>query len=198
MNLKEVRDYLGRVKLYYQRNDTVRALGAAVAGLKSLGSGGQVPLDVRTLLREAAQLLGRDQRIRDCLKGPLTYQPGEEAALFKQLAQVYALMRADGATEARADALARKIKLDQAYNQGLKHLEQGRVSEADASFAEAVTHYRDEHRLLFLIGQALMGAGEVRRALPYFKRGALAEPQNTEVAAAFAECQKLRDTLNSR
>lgn len=197
MNIKEIRDYLGRVKLYYQRNDTVRALGAAVAALKGLGAG-QAPLDVRTLLRDATQLLGRDQKIRVHLKGPLAYQPGEEAVLLRQLMQAYSVLHAEGAKEDRETALARKIRLDQALNQGMRELEMGRASEADACFAEAVNNYKDEHHMLYLIGKALMEAGEVRRALPYLKRGATAAPNREDMKALFEECQSLREELKSR
>lgn len=198
MNLKAIRDYLGRVKVYHQRNDTLHALATVIAGLKGIDATAQLPLDIRTLIRDAVQLLGRDQKIRALVKGPLLYQPGEETALLRQLALAYKSLREESVHEDREATLARKIRLDQALNQGMKHLEQGRVSEADASFADAVNSYKDEHRIFYLIGKALMDAAEVRRALPYLKRGAAVEPDTVEVIQLFEECQQQRDALKGR
>lgn len=193
MTQKEIREHLGRVKPYYLRNDTLRALASAVSGLKGLGAA--VPgTDVRTLIREAVQMLSRDQDIRKHVKeGALIYQPGNERAILAHLTIAYQAMREAAEIEEREVALARKIRMDQAYNQGVRHLEQGRASDADACFSEAVANYRNEHSLFGLIGKTLMNAGEARRALPYFKRGVEAKPEDAEMRNLYDECLRLRD-----
>lgn len=193
MTQKEIRDHLGRVKPYFLRGDTLRALASAISGIKGL-SAASPGTDIRGLIREAAQMLSRDARIRaNVREGALVYQPGNERTLLGHLIQAYKAMREDSEKEDREATLARKIRLDQAYNQGVRHLEQGRVSEADACFSEAVAHYKNEHRLFHLIGKTLMDAGEVRRALPYLKRGVDACPDDETMRNLYMECQRLRD-----
>ena len=191
MNPREIREQLGRVKPYYLRNEPLRALAAAISGLRGLGST-QPTTDMRSLIREATQLLGRDEEIRKHAPN-LAYQPGQERAILLQLVNAYKAMHAASETEDHDTALARKIKLDQACNLGSRLLEQGKVSEADASFTEAIASYKDEHRVFALIGKKLMAAGEVRRALPYLKRGVEASPDDEEMRALYDECLRLRD-----
>ena len=195
MTSKEIRDHLGRVKPYYLRNEIVRALAAAISGLQGLGNT-PPSTDMRGLIREAVQLLSRDKQVRKYTReGALIYQPGQERAILVQLALAYKGIQAEMAHEDHDATVARKVKLDQAYTQGLRHLEQKRSPEADAAFTEALNSYKDEHRVLFLMGKALMDAGEVRRALPYLKRGVEAEPDNEEVARLYEECCSQREQL---
>lgn len=182
--LKVVRENLGRVKAYYLRNDSLRALNCMILGVKEACRVPALPTEIRGLIREAAQTLTRDENLKAVLRGPLIYTPGQERQLLAVLADLYKRYLEETQREDRATALARKQKLDQAFNTGVKLLEQKLVSEADASFGEAVTNYKDEHRLFMLIGRALMGAGEVRRAIPYLKRG-------TEADSADKDCLQL-------
>ena len=194
MTPREIREHLGRVKTYYLRNESTRALASAISGLQGIGASAP-GTDIRSTLREAVQMLARDPQIAKYVKAPLTYQPGQEKALLASLVTAYKAIRAAAEEEDRAATLARKIRLDQNFNLGIKLLEQGKVSEADASFAEALKSYKDEHRLFALIGKALMGAGEVRRALPYLKRGAEANPNDADMAAQLEECTRKREAL---
>lgn len=196
MTPKEIREHLGRVKPYYLRNEIQRALGAAIAGLQGLGNS-QPTTEMRGVIREAIQLLSRDDEVRKYLKAPIIYQPGQEKAVLVQLALVYKGIREAAEYEGHDTALNRKIKMDQAFNQGVKLLDQGRASEADACFVEAISCYKDEHRIFSLIGKALIGAGEIRRALPYLKRGAEAAPGDTAMQQIYTECQRLRDELKT-
>ncbi len=183
MDIRAIREQLGRVKPYFLRNETLRALTAAVMGLKGVvESNTPPPADVRGLIRDAVQLLGRDELIKKHLQGQLMYQPGSERKILVQLVDLYKKIKHELEYEGFDDAMGRKQKLDQALNMGLKLLEQGQASEADANFAEALTHYKDEHRLFLFIGKALLDAGEVRRALPYLKRGSEANPEDKEIA----------------
>jgi tetratricopeptide (TPR) repeat protein len=178
MDLHKIRDNLGRVKIYYLRGDSLRALGAAVAALKALGKA-QVPTDVRSLLREGVQYLAHDETVKSYLSAPLIYQPGQESALFVLLARVFKRMEEDAGIEEHDAALARKRQMDQSLILGQKLLAQGKTSEADASFQQAVGFYRNEHRLFQLIGKLLLDAGQPRRAVSYLKRAVEAEPDNS-------------------
>lgn len=197
MNTREIREQLGRVKPYYLRNETLRALAAMISALKELAGAPQIPAELKGLIYEGAQLLTRDPRVKAVIKGPLNYQPGQERALLLQLALAYKAIREAENYEPHNDALSRKIKLDQAYNLGLRLLEQGQVSEADASFAEAVSCYKDEHRLFALIGKALMNAGEIKRALPYLKKGVEMDGADKEMAALLKKCARLREEMRN-
>lgn len=178
--LKQVRENLGRVKAYYLRNDSVRALNHMILAMKDICRLPSLSTELRGLIREAVQTLGRDENLKPVMKSPLSYTPGQELQLLGALADLYKRYLEEMDREDHATALARKQKIDQNYNQGMKLLEQQQISEADACFAEAVTCYKDEHRLFLLIGKSLMEAGEPRRALPYLKRFSELEPDNAD------------------
>lgn len=182
--LKIVRENLGRVKAYYLRNDSLRALNAMLLGVKEACRVSALPTDIRGLIREAAQTLTRDENLKTVLRGPLSYTPGQERQLFAAVADLYKRYMEELQREDRGDALARKQKLDHAFNQGMKYLEQKQISEADTCFAESITHYKDEHRIFLMIGRALMGAGEARRAIPYLKRGIEVDAEDKECLQA--------------
>lgn len=193
MDMRGIKEQLGRVKPYYLKNDMLRALGAAVLGVKGVVQLGVTPpTEIRGLVREGAQLLSRDEKVKKLLKAPLMYQPGQERQLLAQLASVYKILLEEESREDKAAAFARKQKIDHNLNLGLRLLAQGQVSEADAAFAEAVSQYKDEHVLFKLIGKALAEAGEVRRAVPYLKKGLEALPQDAEMAALLETVQLAR------
>lgn len=195
MTTREIREQLGRVKPYYLRNEMLRALAALITGLKGLEGGGLPSMDIRGPLREAISLVTRDQQVKELLTSPLVYQPGQEKAVLAQIIPIYKALSDAQNAENHDQALERKIQLDQNYTLGLRHLEQNRVSEADAAFAQAVTLYRDEHRIFCMIAKALQGAGEIRRAYPYAKRGAEALPGEPDAQELFAEIARLREEL---
>lgn len=196
MNIREIREQLGRVKTYYLRNETLRSVGSLVAALRGLGAS-PAPMDIRGSIREAVQLLARDPKLMECLTAPLVYQSGQEKAVLVLLAPAYKLMQEAENFENHDNALNRKVQLDQALNLGMRHLEQKRVSEADAEFARAISFYKDEHRLFYLIAKALMEAGEVRRAYPYAKKSVELQPDLAEVQALHAEIHRQRVALSS-
>lgn len=184
MDMRGIREQLGRIKPYYLKNDMVRALGAALLGVKGVVELGIAPsTELRGLIREGVQLLSRDESVKKQLKGQLMYQPGQERALLVQLAALYKTVLEEQDKEDRETAFSRKQKLDQSLSLGLRLLAQGQISEADAAFAEAVTAYKDEHVLFKLIGKALVEAGEARRAAPYIKKGLEAVPEDADLLA---------------
>jgi len=177
MDIRKIRENMGRVKVYYLKGKTQLALGFAVKGLKELGSA-TPPTEVKSAIREAIQYLSGDESLANLIKIPLTYQPGQENQLLAILSKAYIQMEVAAKTEEHAQALVRKQKIDQNLVLGKKLLEQGKVSDADACFNEAVNNYRNEHRLFQMIGKSLLEANQPQRAYPYLKRAVELEPEN--------------------
>ena len=176
----------------------IRALSCFIAGLQELGSNAP-PTDVRGDLREALQLLARDEQVKALLPdGQCSYTPGQEKALLALFTNISNQLKEAAETEDHESALARKIKLDQAYNAGKKLLEQGKVSEADASFTEAVLAYKDEHRLFYMVAGLLVDANEVVRAGPYLKKGLEALPGDPELMELLERARVLRQAMKGR
>lgn len=179
MDLRKTREQLGRIRVYHLKGDTLRALASAVMALRDLSKMSNLPTDVRSMLRDGIGFLSRDEELKRYLKRPLVYQPGQEMALFVQLGAAYKEMAAQTGLESREEAFARKQKLDRALILGQKLTAQGKFSEAEEAFQEAVSYYRDEHRLFQVIAEAFIGAGQARRALDYLRRAVEADPDNT-------------------
>ena len=197
MNIRQVRENLGRVRTNFQRNDMIRAVQCFITGLQGL-EGAPPPSDLRGDIREAAQCLASDKNIRALLPDPFSYTPGREKELLALFTKILNQIKEAAETEDHDTALARKLKIDQAYNAGKKHLEQGRVSEADASFAEAVRAYKDEHRLFCMIAVLLVDAGEVVRAGPYLKKGLEVLPGDPELMELLERARALRQAMKAR
>lgn len=193
MELKEIREHLGRVKVAYLRNDVMRALASAIMGVKGVASLSQPPTDLKSLVREAVQLLARDNTIKQFCKGSLMYTAGQERQLLAVLANTYKALIDEQNREDQEQARARKLKLDQMLNLGTRLLAQGQVSEADHAFTEAANQYRDEHRLFAFIGKALLDADEPRRALPYLKKGLEAAPEDVMLRDLLAQAMRMKN-----
>jgi len=186
------------VRTSFQRNDILRALQCFIAGLKELG-GSASPTDIRGDIREALQCLLRDQQVKGLLPGgQYNYTPGQEKELLAVFTDIHDHLTEAADKEDHESALARKIKIDQAYNAGKKLLEQGKVSEADASFVEAVLAYKNEHHLFYMIATLLVDANEVVRAGPYLKKGLDALPGDPELMELLERARVLRQAMKSR
>ena len=184
MNILQIREHLGRVKAYYLKNETLRALASLINGLRgALALPGGLPTDVRGPLREAVQMVSRDELVKKHSEVQLAYQQGQERQLLAALMTLHQNIEAELNTEDDATATARKLRLDQALNQGLRSLEAGRVSEADEYFQQALANYRDEHRMFFYIGKSLVEANVPKRALPYLRKGLETNPDDEEMTA---------------
>lgn len=194
MDLRKVRENLGRVKVYHLKGETLRELGSAVVALKEVvRAGGPPSTEIRALLREAIQFLARNDDLRRHVKVPLIYQPGQERQMLLVLAKAFREMEAEAGREDHDSALARKRQLDQALLAGQKFLAQGKASEADEAFQTALTHYRNEHRVFQLIGRWLLDAGQPRRAVSYLKKAAELEPENDAVREMYAAALRARE-----
>ena len=198
MNIRQIRENLGRVRTSFQRNETIRALTCFIAGLSGIGNNA-APTDIRGDIREALQFLVRDEQIKALLPGgQYSYTPGQEHEMLVFFTQIHDLLKEAAETENHEDALARKIKIDSAYNTGKKLMEYGKVSEADAYFAEAVQSYKDEHRLFYMIASLLVDAGEVVRAGPYLKKGLEVLPGDPDLTALLERARVLRQAMKAR
>jgi len=176
----------------------ISALTCFITGLRELG-GSAPPTDIRGDFREALQFLVRDEKVKALLPhGQCSYTPGQEKELLALFTKIHGQLKEAAETEDNKDALARKIKLDHAYNAGKKLLEQGKVSEADASFAEAVLVYKDEHHLFYMIATLLVDANEVVRAGPYLKKGMEALPGDQKLMELLEKARALRQAMKGR
>ena len=178
MDLRKTREQLGRIRVYYLKGDTLRALASAVMALRDLAQMSNLPTDMRSMLRDGIGFLARDEELKRYLKRPLAYQPGQEKALFIQLGAAYKEMAAQAGQESRDEAFARKQKLDRALNMRQKLVAQGKFSEAEEAFREAVSYYRDEHRLFQMIAKCFIDADQPRRAIDYLRKALEIEPDN--------------------
>jgi predicted Zn-dependent protease len=176
----------------------LRALSCFITGLQELG-GNPPPADIRGDLREALQTLLRDDQVKALLPGgQCNYTMGQEKELIVLFAKIYKQLKEAAEAEDHESALIRKVKIDQAFNIGKKLLEQGKVSEADASFAESVLAYKDEHRLFCMIARLLVDANEVVRAGPYLKKGLDAQPGDPELVELLERARTLRQAMKAR
>ena len=183
MDMRQVREHLGRVKPYYLKNETLRALHSLITGLKgALLLPGGMPTPVRGSVREAVQLMARDEMIKKRLPTQLMYQSGQERQLLAVLIKTYKEIETELNTENYDTTSQRKQQLDAMLNQGLRSLEAGRVPEADEYFHQAITYYRDEHRLFFFIAKSLIEADAPKRAVPFLRKGLEVAPDDTEMA----------------
>lgn len=192
MDLRKTREQLGRIRVYYLKGDTLRALASAVMALRDLAQMNNLPTDIRSMAREGISCLARDEEVKSHLSRPLSYQPGQEKALFIQLGAVYKKMAAQAGMESREDAFARKQKMDRAIITGQKLVTQGKFSEAEESFREAVACYRNEHRLFQMIAKSFMDAGQPRRAIDYLRKAVEVEPENEPARRMLEEASSAR------
>lgn len=195
MDARTIREHLARVRSFYQRSESLKALASGIAALQGAlaGKHNMPATELRGALREMAQTLSRDEAITMAAPGPLNYQPGQEKVLLALLTVTEQNLRESQDAESYEVALARKLRMDQFLTKGLRSLQQGNATEADAAFAEAVKCFRDELRLYAIIGRALLEAGEVRRSVPYLKKGVELAPQDPIMLELCKEAQRRRN-----
>ncbi len=191
MDAKKALEITMRARMAYNRMKTVDAIGNLVTAIKGMGNT-PYPLELSSNLRELVQLIGQDRLVVEALGAPIIFKTGEEQSLLVPLARAYKILAA-GKEEDFATAIARKVKLDIAFNEGKRKLVIKDFSEADYYFNEALTHYKDEHALFFLIGKALMQAEAPRRAFPYLSKGVIADPEDMRMKALYDECLVLKE-----
>lgn len=209
MNARKIRENLGRVKASCMRRDFERALYLTVSAFRELG-GQAAPSDLRGDFRTAMEYLAADPEFKklvgETTSAPkeghaalfasggqgVSYQPGKEGELLELLEKMYRAFKGQENDEEYQEAVERKLKIDYCLRDGRKKLQEGKPSEADALFVEALTYYRDETALFGVIARALMEAGEYVRALGHVRAGLKVLPQNEELLRMGEECARLR------
>lgn len=191
MNARKIREDLGRAKTCCSRHDMDRALYLTITALKELG-GQSAPLDLRGDFRSTFAELAADPELKAAGAPALAYSPGAEKTLLQQLSQFYRAMKGQEKEEEYQSALQRKLNLDHGFRDGKQFLAEGKPSEADACFAEALKHYKDEKAIFGMMARAMMDAGEYVRAIGHARAGLKELPDDAELARIVEECSKLR------
>lgn len=191
MNTRKIREDLGRAKASCTRHDVERALFLTMGALKELG-GQSAPTDLRGDFRAAlAELAALPEIKLDGGQAP-AYAPGAEKDLLRQLSQLYRTIKGQEREEEYQEALQRKLNLDRCFMDGKKFLAEGKPSEADACFGEAMKHYKDETAVFAMMARAMMDAGEYVRALGHARAGLKELPGDEALARIVEECGRLR------
>ncbi|MCR4666192.1 MAG: tetratricopeptide repeat protein [Desulfovibrio sp.] len=196
MNIRKIREDLGRVRTSCQRRDVPHGLYLLISSLKELG--GQKPTtDLRADFREAVNMIASDPEFKAVCAQPLIYKPGSERELLGMLIQVYQTMVGKKNTETYEEASARKLRIDHSLRDGKKFLSHGRVQDAETCFAEAIKNYKDENALFLLIARAYIEVKEVNRAIGYLREGLKKAPQDPALRSLADECLRMKAAQGS-
>ncbi len=188
MSQKIIIDNVGRVKAYYYKGESDKVLLSCIKALQAVvKSYTQVPVSMRGSLREAVQFVASDKAIMKYTKKPISYTPGQEKPLLKQLEDIYEVMVGSLGKESKEDARKRKLALDKTYNLGLRLLQANKISEADQAFQQCVKLYKSEKKLFVMIAKALMEAKEYVRASTYLKKAKEIFPDSEEISELIKE-----------
>ena len=191
MNTRKIREDLGRAKTSCTRGDVERALFLTIGALKELG-GQTAPTDLRGDFRAVFAELAALPEAKIGGGAALAYAPGTEKDLLQQLSQLYRALKGQEKEEEYQEALQRKLNIDRCFIDGKKFLAEGKASEADACFGEAMKHYKDETAVFSMMARAMMDAGEYVRAIGHARAGLKELPGNEELARILDECARLR------
>lgn len=184
MNIREVKEALGKAKIYAMKGDCITSLPLMLKSLREICiSSSASSIDIRGLIREVTQLYDRDPSIKGVLGSRLAYTPGHEKTLYVSLKKAYELLTNGKLNESHAVALERKGQLDKYIMLGKKYLSAGDVSNADQAFHEAIKFYRDEHIVFSYIGKILLDADQILRASFYLKKAISLDPENKTLRA---------------
>ena len=194
MNIRKIREDLGRAKSSCQRRDFTRALGLLVSAFKELGSQ-NVPMDLRSDFRNALDDLCADPTFKKECPKPISYQPGKEKEIYAFLNKLYKHILGQEDKEDDEATLQRKLNLDHSIYEGKQLLSQGKVSEADAAFVKALTFVKNEYAAFAIIAKALLEAKECVRAFGHVRKGLKLRPDDKELQELAVQCQKMREEM---
>ena len=195
MNIRKIREDLGRAKASANRNELERALALSLLAFKELGNQA-APMDLRGDFREAINSITALAAFREHHAAPIIYQGGKEREAFVIFARVYKALRAqEMQEEPYEEAMQRKIALDRTLKEAHSELERGKVSEADALYKQALSYSKDENAVFAMIARQLMEVDEVVRALGYLKKGLAVMPGDPELLELSRKCTERRAEL---
>ncbi|MDR1857768.1 MAG: hypothetical protein LBR22_11570 [Desulfovibrio sp.] len=191
MNTRLIRENLGKAKVSCGRQELRRALFLALAAMKELG-GKQFPFDLRGDFRDLISNLQSDPEFRKVCPKHIAYQPGSEQTVQAMLADALRALSGVANEEGYEATLDRKLKLDRNIIEGKRKLAEGKPSEADAAFAEAMKYYKDEVAVFPMIARLFMESKEYVRALGHLREGLKAVPDSEQMRSMAEECLRLR------
>ncbi len=179
MNTKIVSENLGKIKAHQFKAKGSELLPFYVKALREIcKSSAPLSTTLRTPLREATAILAKDPAIETIAKKKINYNPGNEKELLEIAERCHNFFSKAASFEKKEDAQKRKLRMDKALTIGKKLLAQGKFSEADQAFQEAVKCYKNEHKLFIIITKALCEAGQYKRSTTYLKRAKEILPAN--------------------
>ncbi|MBQ3060555.1 MAG: hypothetical protein IJD16_09655 [Desulfovibrio sp.] len=191
MNIRKIREELGRARASCQRRDFLRAVYLTISAFKELG-GQTAPSDLRGDIRTALETLTADPLYKKECPRPVSYQPGKERELLIFFIKLYKKLQGQEEQEDYEATLQRKLRLDRAIRDGKAWLAQKKPSEADACFTEGLSHCRTEYAAYSMIARALLEAGEYVRALGHLRNGLKLQPDDAQMRELAEECLRLR------
>ena len=191
MNIRKIREDLGKVRTSCQRRNIDNALALVISSLKAIGSQ-QPPTEIRSALREAIGTIAGDPAFKAVSSAPLVYQPGKEPALLAHLLSVRKTHDDVKNKEDYETALNRKLAIDHALRDGRTFLSRGRVAEAEECFVRAEDNVHDETDLFAMIARAYMQAGELNRAIGHLRTGLKLAPADAGLRELAETCLKLK------
>lgn len=191
MNVRKIRENLGRVRTTIQRREYTKALQLFCSALKELG-GQAPPMDVRSDIRAAVIDLCADPVYKKKISQAVSYQPGKEKEILAFFGKLLSRLSGQENEEDYETTLARKMNLDRCINNGRAFLAQGKPSEADQCFAEAFKYYKNELAAYSIMAQAMMDAREYVRALGYLRKGLTEKRDDPGMRRLAEECLRKR------
>lgn len=191
MNVRKIKEDLGRVRTCIQRRDFPRAVYLFCLSLKELGQQA-APTPIRGDIRSALTDICADPAYKKAHPQPLSYQPGKERDLLVFFNKFYKQIRSTVDEENYEETLQRKLNMDRCLSDGKAFLNQGKPSEADNSFTEALKYYRDELAVFGMMARAMMEAGQYARALGYVRKGLGEKADDPDLLRLSEECGRMR------
>lgn len=192
MNVRKARENLGRVRTCIQRGEFPQALHLVCDSLRDCGAQ-PAPMDLRGAFRTALADICSAPEYKQRYNKPLGYTAGKEKAILDFLQRLLSLV--GGAAEEEEpyeEALQRKLSLDRCINDGKTFVAQGKFSDADDCFTEALKYYKNEIAAFGIMARAMMEAGQYVRALGYVRKGLEIQGNNEDLLQLQATCNKMR------
>lgn len=191
MNIRKIREDLGRARTCVQRRDYPRAVFLLTSALRELG-GQAAPMDLRGDFRTTLADICADPVYKKEYSQAVAYQPGKERELLAFFNRFYKQIMGQEEQEDYEATLQRKLNLDRCISDGRRFLSERKIPEADACFTEAFKYYKNEFAAYSMVAKALLEAGEYVRALGHVRKGLGERPEDADLRRIAEECLRLR------
>lgn len=191
MNPRKIKEDLGRAKTCIQRRDFPRAVYLLCVCLKEVTPQG-APTPLRSDFRSTITDICADPVYKKSFTQPIVYQPGKERELLSFFNKFYKQLMGTEDKEDYEATLQRKLNLDRCINDGKAFISQGKLTEADECFADAMKYYKNEVAAFAMMARAFMAGGHYVRGLGYAKKGLAEAPNNEDLRKLAEECARKR------